>query len=582
MNNDINNIMQELQKINAHNLCSKDVQFLAQNQFDSSLQPLVSTINDTIRNTQKLQNRVREESSHDIEETLQGAKTGIWAIELEDGFAPRMFADKTMRGLLNIDNEDLTPEQVYNAWYDYIDPAYLNMVKEVLSDMTQGKRAEVVYPWGSPKHEQIYVRCGGVRDSFNKPGIRFKGYHQDITDTMVTRKKQEKAVLEAMLEAKKANIAKTEFISNMSHDIRTPINGILGMLLIGDKNKENLQKQAECRNKIRMSAEHLLSLINDVLDISKIESGAIDLQEEIFNIHELIDNSIGIVGSQAEESGIMIQRSHENILHPYLVGSPLHLRQILINVIGNGIKYNKRGGLVLINTKEIDYKDGLSTFKFEIADNGQGMSEDFQRHLFEPFTQELKDARTSYKGTGLGMAITKGLLDQMHGTISVDSLLGSGTKITIEMPIKVGQKPPHIEGEKPLEDKDITGMKILLAEDNDLNREIAEYMLKDAGAVVINATNGKEALDIYRKNSENIDCILMDIMMPIMDGLEATVAIRQSALKGCDTVPIIALSANAFKEDEQKAKNVGINSYLTKPLDVDKMLYSIASYKNHC
>lgn len=608
----LSDIVKRLISLNKTNSSSDDIAYLDVRDFQEECGPLVRAINDAVRTMEKraearlkadrkrikseIERRVREKSQADVEETLAGARLGIWSIEAEKGKTPRMYGDKTMQMLLGIEDEDLTPEEMYHAWYDRIETGYYDMVDESVAAMESGKRGEVVYPWNHPKIGQIYVRCGGMRDKFDKPGFRLKGYHQDVTETMTTRKKQERAMFEAIVEAKKANAAKTEFISNMSHDIRTPINGILGMLTIAERCASDSEKQKECRRKVRMAAEHLLSLINDVLDISKIESGTITLGSEPFNIHELVDNSMSIVGPQSEESGITLKRSYDGIVHPCLVGSPLHLRQILINVIGNGIKYNKNGGYVSILTEEIPQKDAgrgelfgknenRVLYRFTIEDNGIGMSSAFLTRLFEPFTQEGKDARTNYRGTGLGMAITKGLVEQMGGTIEVHSIEGEGTKIIIELPFSIGvcKTREEKEAEGSGESTDISGMTILLAEDNDLNREITEYMLRDAGAKVINATNGKEAYDIFiekaRSKGDKIDLILMDVMMPVMDGLEATKMIRASASKGARDVPIVTLSANAFTEDAQKAKDAGMNAYLTKPLDTEKMLRTIASFR---
>lgn len=631
----LTSIVKHLGALSKSNSSSDDVQYLDTRDFNSEVRPLVKAINDSLRcivkrtearlkaDKKKIRREiecyVREQSQANMEETLEGAHMGIWAIEAEHEKEPRMYGDKTMSKLLGIEDEVLTPEEVYRVWYSRVDAGYYEMVNEAVEAMKNGKPSEVVYPWLHPKAGQIYIRCGGVKDYFDKAGFRVKGYHQDVTETMVTRRRQERAMFDAIVEAKKANAAKTEFISNMSHDIRTPINGILGMLDIAEKNVFDMDRQAECRRKVRMAAEHLASLINDVLDISKIESGSMAISNEVFNVHELIDNSMAIVGPQAEESGITLKRDYSGIVHPCLMGSPLHLRQIIINIIGNGIKYNNPGGFVSIHTEELgvidedeealhygegeaqrghladgktsskllDANNGKTLYRFIIEDNGIGMSEEFLSHLFEPFTQEGKDARTNYRGTGLGMAITKGLVEQMDGTIKVQSKTDEGTKIIIELPFVVTQCVEKDGNACKIGaragNKDISGMTVLLAEDNDINREIAEYMLNDAGATVVNAANGKEAYDAFVKSakgeSQKIDCILMDVMMPVMDGLEAARKIRYSALPDAQEVPIITLSANAFTEDEEKAKAAGMNAYLTKPLDTQKMIETVASFR---
>ncbi len=520
------------------------------------------------------------ESQHDIEETLEGARTGIWAIELEDGCEPRMYADRTMRNLLGIQQE-ISPEQCYRIWFDNIDPGYVNLVLNAVEEIRKNRRSEVSYPWNHPLLGEIYVRCGGLLDDkFAKKGIRLKGYHQDITETMITQQKQEKELMEALTEAKRANLAKTEFLSHMSHDIRTPINGILGMLSISEKNPDDPVKRKECREKIRTSAEHLLSLINDVLDISKLESGTFAFEKERFNLYDVLENCLEILGPQAEEQGIMLKEESVGLAHSRLVGSPLHLRQILINIVGNGIKYNRPNGKVSIRTEELSAADGTAVYRFTIQDTGIGMSEEFKQHLFEPFTQENSDARTCYRGTGLGMAITKNLTEQMGGTILVESELGKGSKFTVILPLLLDtEQDQESPGEADEEVVDISGMKILLVEDNEINREITQYMLEDAGVTVINAENGKEAVDIFENSSAGeFDCILMDIMMPVMNGLEAARAIRSMEREDARTVPIIALSANAFIEDVHKTREAGMNEHLAKPLDMEKVFRVIAEY----
>lgn len=375
------------------------------------------------------------------------------------------------------------------------------------------------------------------------------------------------------MEAKRANQAKSEFLSHMSHDIRTPINGILGMLAIADKNQNDVEKQRECREKIRVSAEHLLSLINDVLDISKLESGAFSFAEETFDIGDVLDNCISILRPQAEEQGIHLEERKINLCHTNLVGSPLHLRQILINIIGNALKYNQPRGKIFVSTEELSSEEGVATYQFIVRDTGIGMSEDFLKCIFEPFTQENDDARTSFKGAGLGMSITKKLVDQMGGTIEVESRLGEGSTFKVVLPIKLnteqGRQTVEREEDTPV---NISGMKVLLVEDNAINYEIVKYMLEDAGAVVEIAENGKVAVDAFAASEYHaFDCILMDVMMPVMNGLDATRAIRSLDRPDAESVPIIALSANAFEEDVVKAKEAGINEHLTKPVNMERL-----------
>lgn len=522
----------------------------------------------------------KKETQHDIEETLEGSRTGLWTIECEEGCKPRMYADKTMRMLLGVE-EYVSPEECYKIWFERIEPDYVEVVQEAVGQILEQGRSEVIYPWHHPELGMIYVRCGGVPDSkFDKAGYRLKGYHQDITETMVTRQKQEKALLEALVEAKRANMAKTEFLSHMSHDIRTPINGILGMLAISEKTQGDEEKQKECKAKIRTSAEHLLSLINDVLDISKLESGAFVFAKERFYLQDVLESYVEIMIPQAQQQGITLETKQIGMTHTALIGSPLHLRQILINIVGNAIKYNRPNGKIVVCTEEMPETDGHVMYRFTIEDSGIGMSDDFLKHIFEPFTQEQNDARTCYRGTGLGMAITKSLVEQMGGSITVQSELGVGSTFIVNIPIeRAGEKEETVQETEEVH-ADVTGMRVLLVEDNEINREIAQYMLEDAGVTVINAENGRQAVDCYfSSENEEFDCILMDVMMPVMDGLEATRIIRGSKRADAKTIPIIALSANAFAEDAQMAKEAGMNEHLPKPLDMEEVFRVMASYR---
>lgn len=512
------------------------------------------------------------ETRRNVEDILEGSRTGMWTIELEEGCRPRMYGDRTMRMLLGVE-ENTEPEECYESWFSNIDPEYTDLVQETVEEILKCGRSEVVYPWNHPKLGRIYIRCGGVPDlRFSKKGVCLKGYHQDITETMVTRQKQEKAILEALEKAQRANSAKSEFLSHMSHDIRTPINGILGMLSISEKNPFDMERQRECREKIRISAEHLLSLINDVLEISKLESGELSLMEEPFDLFDVLENCMTILSPRALEAGITLEMKPLNIPRRKLVGSPLHIRQIIINIMGNAVKYNRENGFVWLSAKEISLENGIAQYRFMVEDTGIGIGEEFQKSIFEPFTQERHDARTEYRGTGLGMSITKKLVDQMGGTISLESQIGKGSTFTVCLPFRMDMEAE----EKPVmkeEPVDISGMQILLVDDNEINCEIVQYMLEDAGVSVVLAGNGLEAVEAFEKSAcGEFDCILMDLMMPVMDGLEASRKIRSLKRRDAKSVPIIALSANAFEEDAKASKEAGMNEHLAKPVDIAKMM----------
>ncbi len=407
--------------------------------------------------------------------------------------------------------------------------------------------------------------------------IRFQTYtYEKVLKKSIEQNKQLEETKDI---ANKANSAKTKFLSNMSHDIRTPINGIIGMLEIAENNPDDTEKQADCRRKIKISSDHLLSLINDVLDISMIESGKIEFTNETFDIIKLVEDCTSITRNAANERNIKICTKYENMVYPYLCGSPLHVRQIIINIAGNAVKYNRNNGSVIVNVKECGCENEKVFVSFTIEDTGIGMSEEFLSRIYEPFTQAHDSARTKYEGTGLGMAITKGIVEQMKGTIGVKSSLNEGTVFKVTIPFRIGAKT-DIKPETDISGKiSVNELNVLLVEDNDLNREIAQYMLEREGVHVVNAVNGQEAVEIFSKSDINkFDCILMDVMMPVMDGLEATKKIRALERADALTIPIIAMTANAYADDVKKAKNAGMNEHISKPIDKNRLFTIIMRY----
>ena len=522
----------------------------------------------------ELQKRSYLEGRQSLENILEGARTGIWTIELEEGCQPRMYADRTMRILLGVP-EDIGPEACYRHWFERIEPDYTAMVEEAVQEMLKTGRSEVIYPWDHPALGKIYVRCGGVPDrTFEKPGSCLNGYHQDITETMVTRKKQEQSIMELLERVRQANSAKSEFLSHMSHDLRTPINGILGMLAILEKSQDDPERQRDCRKKIRVSAEHLLSLVNDVLQVSRLESGRPAAVEEPFDLCAVLEECVTVLSPLAEERAVRLELETNGLRHTRAVGNPLHFKQILMSVIDNALKYNRPNGSVSVRVEETAFREGTASCRFVIEDTGIGIGEDFKAHIFEPFTQEHQGARTDYTGAGLGMSIVKKLVDQMRGTVTVDSRLGRGSVVQIILPVRVDEMQ---SGQAAEEARDvqggIAGMQVLLVEDNQINCEIVEYLLKDAGAEVATAKDGKAAVEAFEASAPGtFDCILMDLMMPVMSGYEAARVIRGLKRPDAGTVPIIALSANAFEEDVALAKDAGMNEHLAKPVDIRRMI----------
>lgn len=521
------------------------------------------------------------EARQSLEDILEGARTGIWTIELEEGGQPRMYPDRTMQILLGVSDE-IGPEECYRHWFENIESDYVEMVQKAVQEILETGRSEVIYPWNHPKLGKIYVRCGGVLDkTFKKPGACLNGYHQDITETMVTRKKQEQAIMELLEKVRRANSAKSEFISHMSHDLRTPINGILGMLAIIEKSPDDPERQRECRKKIRVSTEHLLSLVKDVLQVSKLESGRPATVEEPFDLHDTLEDCITILSTQAEEKGIRLVLEEVDLQHSKLIGNSLYLKQILMNTIDNALKYNRPHGSVFVQVTETSFRNGIASYRFVIEDTGIGIGDDFKKHIFEPFTQEHPDARTHYNGVGLGMSIVKQLVDQMKGNIEVDSQLGKGSVFQITLPMQVdgAWSTQPVDEDRNIQ-SNIAGMQVLLVEDNEINCEIVEFMLKEAGADVVTANDGKAAVEAFAASQPGtFGCVLMDLMMPVMSGYEATRVIRGLDRSDAKTVPIIALSANAFEEDVAMAKDAGMNEHLAKPVDIRKMFKVMSRFR---
>lgn len=395
------------------------------------------------------------------------------------------------------------------------------------------------------------------------------------------QKKQEETLKDALERANKANAAKSDFLSRMSHDIRTPLNGIIGLLDISDANPQNLELTVKNREKARTAANHLLSLINDVLNMSKLESDNVEFAYEAFDIRQLAADIMVLTEIQASEAGITVQ--HEdcsvNIPYPYIYGSPLHVRQIFVNILSNAIKYNKPGGNIFMKIDSGEKKGNTIEYTCTIADTGVGMSKEYMEHLFDPFSQEKADARSVYHGTGLGMSIVKALVDKMNGSIHVESELDVGTKFTVTIPFEIAEK--NEMPEESTEDllTSIKEVKVMLVEDNELNMEIATELLSEQGAIVIPAVNGAEAVRLFKENPKGtFDVILMDVMMPIMDGLEATRKIRAFDRVDAASIPIIALTANAFYEDVKKCIEAGMNAHLSKPLEIEKVVEMIIKY----
>ena len=414
----------------------------------------------------------------------------------------------------------------------------------------------------------------------------FWGYRADLAHRKQEQEKDEKYKAELLRAAKKAeaaNEAKTEFLQRMSHDIRTPINGICGMIDVADHYAEDMKKQTECRAKIKEASHLLLELINEVLDMSKLESDEVILEEIPFNLNSISEEILGVIEQMATEQNIRILWEEKEVTHWNLIGSPVHVKRTLMNILSNAVKYNKENGYVYISCREIPSKQtAMTTLEFVCRDTGIGMTEAFQKRIFEPFAQEHAGSRTKFAGTGLGMPITKKLVEKMGGTISFESKEGTGTTFVIRIPFRIDtDRKDRTETEEKTETS-IQGLHVLLTEDNELNMEIAEFVLRNEGTVVTKAWNGQEAVDIFRKSSPGeFDVILMDIMMPVMNGYEAAKMIRSLDREDAKVIPIIAMTANAFTEDKMRAKEAGMDEHIAKPVDGKLLVKAINELVKH-
>ena len=408
----------------------------------------------------------------------------------------------------------------------------------------------------------------------------FWGYRADLAHRKQEQEKDEKYKAELLIAAKKAeaaNEAKTEFLQRMSHDIRTPINGICGLVNMADHYADNMEKQAECRAKIKEASNLLLELVNDVLDMSKLESGEVLMEEIPFNLSSISREVLVVIEQVAAEQNIKIVWEKKEITHRDFIGSPGYVKRVMMNILSNALKYNRANGYIYISCIEIPSKQPeMTTMEFICRDTGIGMTEEFQKHIFEPFAQENTGSRTKFAGTGLGMAISKKLVEKMGGTIIFESEKGVGTTFVIRVPFRIDtDKVGRIETEEK-QKASIRGLHILLVEDNELNMEIAEFMLQNEGAYVTKAWNGQEAVEIFEKSKpDEFDVILMDIMMPVMNGYEATKMIRSLDRKDAKKISIIAMTANAFTEDRIRAKEAGMDEHLSKPIVIDEVIRTI-------
>lgn len=402
---------------------------------------------------------------------------------------------------------------------------------------------------------------------------------QRLTDLLLQERDYGDKLAKAAREASSTNSAKTEFLRRMSHDLRTPINGIRGMVEVGDANADDLQKQTECRSKIWTASGLLLDLANEALDMSRLESGQVDLNLVPTNLVVLNREVCDILERQAEERLVTIICDQQTLDHPYARVSVTHLKRLLVNIAGNAVKYSRRGGYVRLACREVEPVDGVPIYEYTIADNGIGMSEQFQQHLYEPFSREEQWVEGASSGTGLGAPIAKQLVELMGGSMSFTSTLGQGTTFTIRLPFEQCKRSeiPQAVRVDAVDVDAVRGLRVLLVEDNELNAEIAQFTLDRAGAIVTHVKDGESAVETFAASAPHeYDVVLMDIMMPGIDGLEATRQIRALEREDAATTPIIAVSANAFAEDRRLSREAGMDAHLSKPVSSRELVEALA------
>lgn len=551
--------------------CYFDIQYadVSHNPGEKNVIMAIRNVDAVVRKEEEM----RRNTARAHEDTLKGSGIGMWMIVIEEGVKPKMYTDSMMRELLGVDDEIL-PEDCYAWWYDHVDKNFVSQIDSNMEEILAKGRSEVSYPYNHPDKGTMYIRCGGCKsyDSVHNR-IRIKGYHQDVTEIMTIKQKQDKELMDALVVAKRADRSKSEFISHMSHDIRTPINGIIGMVDIASKNPEDAELQKRMCSNVRESAQRLLNFMNDVIEYSEMEGSRMKLTHEPVDIANIIGNILELTDKQINDRNIQVVTDYGNDTYK-LAGSLKHIRQVLYNIIENAIKYNKQNGSISISVHNEKTDEEKAECFVTVADTGIGMSREYVEHIFEPFTQGYEDARTSYKGTGLGMAICKRIMDYMQGTIEVKTNPGEGSEFTVKFPLDIYEE--DTVADENAENNNLAGYKILIVDDNNMNREITQFMVEELGAKAVTTCDGKEALDTFRKSERgDFDCIIMDLMMPVMDGFEASERIRNLDREDARTIPIIPLSASSSEEDMEKAVESGMNGYLVKPVSIDLLKHTL-------
>lgn len=520
---------------------------------------------------QELNKRMKE-----YNDIISHAGFGIWSIILKPDCKPRMQANAKMLWLLGAD-VGMTEEEVYETWYSHIMPSALSSVQASVEEMLSGMFSENTYLWYHPVKGVIYVRCGGTSVKLEDGTTVLRGYHADVTDIVLKDKEREIELSNAQKAAEKASIAKSAFIFNMSHDIRTPMNAILGYAELIKKNLDDKDRCNKYLDKLMMSGDFLLTLINNVLTIARIESGKETVDETIVSPRDVTYNVYSIFDEIVERKHLEFT-TITDIKTDYIYADVVKLKEIALNLVSNACKYTPEGGKISITVREIPCdKVGYTNIQTVVSDNGIGISKEFLGSIFEKFTREHTATENKIQGTGLGMPLVKQFIDLMGGTITVESELGKGTTFTVTIPHRIAEAPDnYIEHSSAKEFNANRKIRILIAEDNDLNAEIAIELLTEVGVLVERASDGIICIDMLQKaGSEYYDVILMDIQMPNMDGYKTTRIIRSMDDPVKASIPILAMTANAFEEDKKAAAEAGMDGHIAKPIDVSIIMEEI-------
>lgn len=522
-------------------------------------------------------NRKRLEEYTNI---ISNAGMGVWFISIKEGTRSRMRANKKMREIMGVDDSVVSEEDVYDFWFSRIVESEIPSVNNSVAEMCAGKFSENTYQWNHPSKGAVYVRCGGTAQRMVDGVFVLCGYHYDVTDIVNKDKMQQKLLKDALALAEESSRAKTTFLNNMSHDIRTPMNAILGFASLMEKEINNPEKIKDYLAKLKDSGDFLLSLINNVLEMARIESGKSVVEERPTYLRGNTESIMNIFESAAKERNLTISTALD-ISHEYVYVDMIKMREIIVNLISNAIKYSKPGGHIATSMTEVPcQRSGYAAYNFVVEDDGVGISEEFLPHIFESFARERNSTESKIVGSGLGLPIVKKLVDLMNGKITVESTLGKGSKFTVYLEHRICYEKDVFENAASDSEKsvDLDGLHILLVEDNALNAEIATTLLQDRGVVVDHAGDGCVCMEMLEKAGPGYyDVILMDIQMPRKNGYETTREIRQLPNEALRTIPVVAMTANAFEEDKQKAIDAGMNAHVAKPFDMKVLVSTLAT-----